>query len=94
MSVVVFHPQPHEIFSNIQKKNHNKIEKSDSVDFKQNQIFTTGPDRKKNTIVLTKIMKYFYALKANKKHTAENENYFSDFHTQTLAQCQKKLFIE
>lgn len=35
-------------------------------------------------------MKYFYALKANKKHTAENENYFSDFHTQTLAQCQKK----
>lgn len=52
---------------------------------------------KKNTIVLTKIMKYFYALKANtkKKHTAENENYFSDFHTQTLAQCQKKkLFIE
>lgn len=25
-----------------------------------------------------------------KKHTAENENYFSDFHTQTLAQCQNK----
>lgn len=74
------------------KKNTTKQKKVTRLIF-YNQIKFFTIDGKKYTILQTKKnLRYFYALKVNekKKNTAENENYFLDFHTQTLAQCQQK----